>query len=69
MKGSFFKSYNTRYSFYIYFKKCFISLKIEHDYDEVLDSVYVWVCSLCKEKRIRFYNKPPTANQKGNICD
>ncbi len=62
---------NTRYTFFYKYisKNALFFLKIEHDYDEVLDSVYVWVCNLCKEKRIRFYNKPPTANQKGNVCD
>jgi predicted SprT family Zn-dependent metalloprotease len=41
-----------------------LEIPIEHNFNEVLDSVYIWVCNLCKEKRIRFYNKPPTYNQR-----
>ncbi|CAF0887571.1 unnamed protein product [Brachionus calyciflorus] len=42
-----------------------LDIPIEHDYVETLDLAYIWQCTKCKEKRIRFYNIPPTQNQRG----
>ncbi len=30
-----------------------------------MELAYVWKCNKCAEKRVRFYNVPPTELQKG----
>lgn len=40
-----------------------IEIPIEHNYEEVFDLAHVWICNKCNEKRIRFYNVPPTEHQ------
>ena len=40
-------------------------LEIEHDYNATLDLAYIWACNKCDERRIRFYDIPPTENQRG----
>ncbi|RMZ95649.1 sprT-like domain-containing Spartan, partial [Brachionus plicatilis] len=42
-----------------------LDIPIEHEYAETLELAHVWQCTKCEEKRIRFYNIPPTDNQRG----
>lgn len=49
-----------------------LNIPIEHDYEETMELAYVWKCTKCFKKRIRFYNIPPTKLQKeqhGIKCD
>ena len=48
-----------------FFIQVILLLKIEHNYEEVFDLAHVWICNKCNEKRIRFYNVPPTEHQLG----